>query len=88
MAKKIEEKFGEPQYLLFNDGVVVRIRHPILTPEERSKRMQELHDAAADYLQHVADVHGGVIPKYERNDGLTTKWISKEEYQRLTGRED
>ncbi len=35
------------------DGMVARVFSPVLTDEERKKRMQKIHDAAANLLKEV-----------------------------------
>lgn len=63
MAVGDTDVYEEPIVYKYESGVVVRVRHPILTPEEREKRMKDLHDAAAHLLRNVAERNGGVIPK-------------------------
>ena len=68
--------YGEPTVYQYEDGVIVRAYHPILTPEEYERRLNDLKDATADYLRHVADMNGGKIPKYEHKE-LKAKIISE-----------
>lgn len=44
--------FNEP-VLIEMPNVVIRSYRPILTEEERKKRMKAIHDAAADLLKDV-----------------------------------
>ena len=50
MAKN--DIYNEPQIVKF-PGMTVRVFRPILTDEERAKRMQRIHDAAARLLLSV-----------------------------------
>lgn len=47
-----DDIYGEPVVFKFESGVVCNVYHPInLTPEERARRMKEIHDAAAHLLR-------------------------------------
>lgn len=50
MAKN--DIYSEPQIVKF-PGMTVRVFRPILTDEERAKRMKRIHDAAARLLLSV-----------------------------------
>lgn len=47
MAKN--DVYGEPTIIEF-PGMIVRVFRPILTEEERNRRMKIIHDAAASLL--------------------------------------
>lgn len=48
--KKTQDTYGEP--IIFNfPNATVRVFRPILTPEERERRMKIIHNAAADLLR-------------------------------------
>ena len=53
--RKVKDTYGEP-IILNIDGAIVKVRHPILTEEERERRMKRIHDAAADLLLSVEAV--------------------------------
>ena len=44
------DTYGEPKIIKY-PGMVVRVFQPILTEEERSRRMKKIHDAAVRLLQ-------------------------------------
>lgn len=47
---KTQDTYGEP--IIFNfPNATVRVFRPILTPEERERRMKIIHNAAADLLR-------------------------------------
>lgn len=47
---KTQDTYGEP--IIFNfPNATVRVFRPILTPEEHKRRMQIIHDAAAELLR-------------------------------------
>lgn len=46
-----------PPYTIKGDGWVARVHRPILTPEERKKRMQKIHDMAALVLMERERAH-------------------------------
>lgn len=47
---KVPDTYGEP--IIFNfPNATVRVFHPILTPEERERRMKIIHNAAAELLK-------------------------------------
>lgn len=48
--KKSQDTYGEPIILHF-PNVVARVYRPILTPEERERRMKIIHNAAAELLR-------------------------------------
>ena len=51
MAKPCTDVYEEP--IIFNfPGAIVKVFRPILTEEERARRMKILHDAAADLLKY------------------------------------
>ena len=52
---KIKDTYKEPIVLDF-DGARVRVFRPVLTEEERKRRMKRIHDAAADLLLSVEAV--------------------------------
>lgn len=45
MASKCTDTYGEPIVMRVNNAIVTVYR-PILTPEERAKRMKEIMDAS------------------------------------------
>ena len=47
---KCQDVYQEP-YIMEMPGCIARIYRPILTPEERAKRMQAIHDAAEKVLK-------------------------------------
>lgn len=49
MAKSKDE-YMEP-IVMQDAGAIIRVYRPILTEEERARRMKRLHDAAADLLK-------------------------------------
>lgn len=51
----MEQKYKEPIVFDF-DGARVRVFRPVLTEEERKRRMKRIHDAAADLLLSVEAV--------------------------------
>lgn len=53
--RRVKDTYGEP-IVLDIDGAIVRVRRPILTEEERNRRMKRIHDAAADLLLSVEAV--------------------------------
>lgn len=50
---KKPDVYGDP-IVLHLDNAVVTVYRPILTPEERERRMKIIHDAAADVLKAKA----------------------------------
>lgn len=46
------DTYGEPKEIIF-PGMVARVFSPILTDEERNRRMQKIHDAAANLLRSM-----------------------------------
>lgn len=46
-----------PPYVIKGDGWVARVHRPILTQEERAKRMQKIHDMAALVLMERERAH-------------------------------
>lgn len=46
---RTQDIYGEPT-ILVSPTAVVRVYHPILTEEERAKRMQQIHDAFASLI--------------------------------------
>lgn len=48
MKKEQDEYY--PPYTISGKGWTARIYRPILTPEERARRMKKIHDAAAAVL--------------------------------------
>ena len=40
-----------PTETIYVPGAILRIRRPILTEEERAKRMKAIHDAAANLIR-------------------------------------
>lgn len=50
MAKSKDE-YMEPIIIKHPDGGISRVYRPILTEEERARRMKRLHDAAAELLK-------------------------------------
>ena len=48
---KAQDIYGEPRVIKFADGGIAKVYSPILTPEERARRMRIIHDAAADLLK-------------------------------------
>lgn len=52
MAKKTQDIYGEP--ITFNyPGAIITVRRPILTEDERARRMKRIHDAAAALILSV-----------------------------------
>lgn len=51
MANK--DEYMEPVVYEY-PGFTIRVHRPILTDEERARRMKRLHDAAADLLKSCA----------------------------------
>lgn len=49
MAKSKDE-YMEP-VVIESPGAIIRVYRPILTEEERARRMKRLHDAAAELLK-------------------------------------
>ena len=49
MAKSKDE-YMEP-IMIESPGAIIRVYRPILTDEERARRMKRLHDAAAELLK-------------------------------------
>ena len=47
---KTTDTYGEPIILKYPNATV-RVFRPILTPEERARRMKLIHDTAADLLK-------------------------------------
>ena len=50
MAKS-NDTYMEPVAITHADGGTSRVYRPILTEEERARRMKRLHDAAAELLK-------------------------------------
>lgn len=57
------DTYGEPKIIEF-PGLVARVFSPILTEEERTRRMKKIHDAAARLIVHAEQIKRG-----EKNDG-------------------
>jgi hypothetical protein len=51
-AMKTQDKYIEVQTFSF-PGMVARVYRPVLTEEERTRRMQAIHDQAANFLRKV-----------------------------------
>ena len=49
------DTYGEPTIIEF-PGMIARVYHPILTEEERTRRMKKIHDAAARLILHAEEV--------------------------------
>ena len=49
MARDIGDVYGEPVVYVYKN-FVIRNYHPILTPEERERRMMDIARAAADLI--------------------------------------
>lgn len=47
---KKPDVYGDP-IVLHLDNATVTVYRPILTPEERERRMKRIHDAAADLIK-------------------------------------
>lgn len=47
---KQKDTYMEPVVFTY-PGMTIRVHRPILTEEERARRMKRLHDAAADLLK-------------------------------------
>ena len=39
--------------LIESPGAIIRVYHPVLTDQERNRRMKAIHNAAADLLKDV-----------------------------------
>ena len=48
------DTYKEPKIIKF-PGMVVRVYQPILTEEERTRRMKKIHDAAAMLLRSAKE---------------------------------
>ena len=44
------DQYYEPE-TMYMSGAIIRVYRPILTEEERAKRMKAIHDAAANLLR-------------------------------------
>lgn len=44
------DQYYEPE-IMYLPGAIITVRRPILTKEERAKRMKAIHDAAANLLR-------------------------------------
>jgi hypothetical protein len=44
------DQYYEPE-TIYTSGAIITVRRPILTDEERAKRMKAIHDAAANLLR-------------------------------------
>lgn len=49
MGRKCSDVYGEEK-VYYYPGAIVRVRRPILTEEERARRMKIIEKAAADLL--------------------------------------
>lgn len=49
------DTYGEPTIFEF-PGMIAKVYRPILTEEERTRRMKKIHDAAARLLVHADEV--------------------------------
>lgn len=50
--KKSQDVYGEP-IIIERPKAIIRVYRPILTDEERARRMKQIHDAAAALLMDV-----------------------------------
>jgi hypothetical protein len=57
------DTYGEPKIIEF-PGLVARVFSPILTEEERTRRMKKIHDAAARLIMSAEKLNKG-----EKNNG-------------------
>lgn len=46
--------YGEPE-IIVNDKAIIKVYHPILTPEEREQRMQDIYNATKRFLKVVLE---------------------------------
>lgn len=51
MARKCQDVYEEPIIFRNDDKFIIRVFRPILTEEERAKRMKRIHDSAAALLK-------------------------------------
>lgn len=49
---KVQDTYQEPFILEF-PNTIVRVYRPVLTEEERARRMKRIHDAAASLLKSI-----------------------------------
>ncbi len=54
-----EDTYMEP-IVYQSEHAIVRVFRPILTPEERARRMKQIHDAAADLIRVAQQTKAGV----------------------------
>jgi ribosome recycling factor len=45
-----------PPETIYMPGAIIRVHRPILTEEERAKRMKAIHDAAAKLLRKAYEI--------------------------------
>ena len=57
MARDIGDVYGEPVVYVYKN-FVIRNYHPILTPEERERRMMDIARAAADLIASAEEGRG------------------------------
>lgn len=50
MKQKEKDTYGEPTVIV-TGNVIARVYHPILTPEERERRMKAIAESAARLLR-------------------------------------
>ncbi len=48
---KVQDTYGEPIIFTYPNGSTTTVYRPILSPEERERRMKLIHDAAADLIK-------------------------------------
>lgn len=53
MARKKEEDKYYPPETYYSDNAIVRVFHPILTDEERARRMERVKKSAAEVLKDM-----------------------------------
>lgn len=56
-AMKCQDTYGEPTIMRF-PNMTVEVYRPVLSEEERARRMEILHDAAADLLISAEKANG------------------------------
>lgn len=49
---KNNDTYNEP-ILIESPGAIIRVYHPVLTDQERNRRMKAIHNAAADLLKDI-----------------------------------
>lgn len=47
---KVSDTYQEP-ILIESSNCIIRVYRPILSPEERERRMKRIHDAAAEVIK-------------------------------------